>query len=1232
MQPETLRRPRRPLTRRNGPVVCQPLATFVERVAGEQMAARAVFVAIVACFVALYRGRDRVRLAVGERAAHARRLDQGDLDVRVIDLALSIDTPLCELARAAERALQENSVGASASREDDPPVEALIYWNEGIPARTTTSVQFAHDRVELVFSFTDEELALRLDVQARHAAAHRISPSSVVDAISEAVTSLSKHPAALVGEIEWVSEECRQKLLQEFNGPPVSYEKERTILHLFEDCARHVGHRSAVTFGDETLSYAALDGKANTLAARLRACGVQAAELIPVVTGGGLELPIAMIALLKLGAAFVPIDLAWPDERLRVIFNELNPTVAIYNDESQIRLTSVPSLCFTASSLEATAVRPERVGPLPEDLIYGFFTSGSTGVPKCALNFHGGLLNRFLAMSRRFGADDHDVVLQNSRHVFDSSIWQLLWPLTSGSRVVIPAARNLLDLDYTIALIERHNITMTDFVPSIFNALVELIEAHRDLVPRLGSLRQLLIGGEEIGARAVQKFRGWFPRCGITNTYGPTEASIGCVFHEVQDEDGWAIPIGRPIDNCHIAIVDARGRVVPPGVAGEILIGGDCLGQGYLNDPVKTDAAFIPNSLPEIPGSRLYRTGDLGYHRPDGNIHFVGRQDHQIKLGGVRIELMEIESVIAAHPAVLAVKVVVQGKRAESQRIVAYVVAHPGTQSNDIKHAVAGSLPNCCVPKHVFMIERMPLNANGKVDRKALSAMAHSSARAVVEAMSDMERRIHAVWLELLAVDSAGLHDDFFSLGGDSLVAVRLSLRLRKELASVIRARDIYRHPTISAQAAFIGSGLESDEPQDQVSFVPSLLAAARLDPCISAEPGAVFNTPEAVLLTGATGFIGSHLLRSLLFDTAARIICLIRAPDDEAAAARLLQTLRHYRLDEDYCVERITAISGDLALPRLGLTDAAYERIARSVDAIVHNGAAVNFLLDYPALQPTNVNGTLEIIRLAVHRRPKRIHYISTLAAVASDDCPSFAETELTIEERFPMLGYGQSKSVAERLLAEARARGVSTVTYRLGEVMPHSRTGIANGRALLDTLIRSCLKLGMCLTGSLRVDYTPVDYVASFLAAAVTAPMLAAPVFHVFHPEAQSLETIFESFRKAGFTLQPVSYPDFHAALREACAAPTADPDLLLTLALVPDPAEADSARCAVKLAQIVNDAGQRFSCAQTLAAVESLGVEWPAPGARALDCYAEFHRREFSRKYASDAKCNALMSKDH
>jgi amino acid adenylation domain-containing protein/thioester reductase-like protein len=1195
--------------------ICRRAGHFATQTADDAEGPAPLLVAAVACLLGLYRECDRIRIGVSLPPT-PRGLRKSPV---LIDLQVLPEARFNELTAIAARALQARP---PVMVDGDQSVDAIVEWRECAQVPEIARCNIAPDHGGLLFEFILSPDTLRLAIHSTGSAAQRIFPQVIADVMAELFQSVFEDPATPTAALRFVSAAWRHRLLTGFNTQPIPYRRDRTILHLFEDCAVRLAHRPAVTCANHELTYGELNGKANALAARLHEIGVRKGDLIPVVTDGGIELPIAMIALMKLGAAFVPVDVAWPDERLRVIFNELAPKLALYNKLARV-VGGVPRLRIAVEALDPRNFKPLDVDILPEDLIYGFFTSGTTGTPKCTLNLHGGLLNRFLAMSRRFGADADEVVLQNSRHVFDSSIWQLLWPLTKGGRVVIPSGSNLLDLPHTISLIERHAVTMTDFVPSIFGALVELIDADAQLVPCLRSLRHLLIGGEEIGPRSVQKFRGVLPDCAITNTYGPTEASIGCIFHQVSDEDGLTIPIGRPIDNCYATIVNARGLPVPPGAIGEILIGGDCLGRGYLNDQAKTDAAFIANPFIEIPGARLYRTGDLGYHRPDGNILFVGRRDQQVKLGGIRIEPEEIEMVIAARQAVRAVKVLVEGERDESTRLVAYVVAPAEFEPNDIKRAVADSLPAYCVPKQVIIMDRMPLTANGKIDRKALSAMARYQGTAVHETVSDTERRIRSIWLESLSLGRVGLHDHFLECGGDSLVAVKLALRLGKEFARNVAARDIYRFATISSQAEWVEGRHESGASTQPTPTGPtletSLRSAACLDAALEVGPGAVADSPGLVLLTGATGFVGSHLLRSILSDTQANLICLVRGESDAAAVARLQMTLRHYRLEDERWAGRVTAVAGNLESPCFGLPVDVYDRLAGSVDAVVHNGAQVNFLLGFAALRAANVSGTNEIIRFTARCRPKRLHYISTLAAVVAD-AAAYAETELSADARFPDGGYGQSKSVAERLVAQARGRGLAAITYRLGEVMPHSNTGVANARALLDTLIRSCLKLGLSFATSLRLDYTPVDYVARFLSAAIAAPTPPTSVFHVFHPQPRALATIFESFRQAGFQLQCVSYREFHRALREAAAAAAADPDLLLTLALMPEPHNTDHDENDATLTQLVGDAGQRFSCTCTLAAIDRMGISWPSPGPAVLAAYAAYHRDQFQRAAAA------------
>jgi amino acid adenylation domain-containing protein/thioester reductase-like protein len=1199
--------------------ICRDVQRLAAVVMDDEQRIAPLVVAMVACIVSVLRRRDRVRLAVSAPFRSNKR-DPSDV-IAAVDLPIAADAPFQEWLHDVVAPLYTQCVesgvptAARAVRSEndieDTEIDALVSCSSGSRASTSDTDAVDLSCANLIFDFVAMADGLKIEVRAT-SDSQRLSAAVVIDVFAELARTLCSEPATKLDELRCVSAALRRRLLIELNGPPVPYAKDRTVLHLFEDCVARHGERPALTCDAQTLSYTALDGKANALAVQLLDAGVGRGDLVPIVTEGGLELPIAMIALMKAGAAFVPVDAHWPLERQRVIFAQLSPKIALYTDSAQVVVDGVASLLVNAGSLVQNTRKPAHVDISPESLIYGFFTSGSTGVPKCALNVHSGLLNRFLAMSRRFGARDGEVVLQNSRHVFDSSIWQLLWPLTHGGRVIIPQSSAVLDLSRAISLTERYGVTMTDFVPSVFAALVAMVAADRTLVPRLQSLRRLLLGGEEICARAVHEFCGYLPACAITNTYGPTEASIGCVFHDVRSSDGDCIPIGKPIDNCYVVLVDEHGRVVPPGVTGEILIGGDCLGLGYLDDEEKTRAAFIANAFPEIPGAHLYRTGDLGYYGRDGNVYFVGRQDQQIKLGGVRIELAEIETIIAAHSAVRAVKVLLEGDRSETPRLIAYVVAQGPLEPHDVKSVVSRALPSYCVPKQVLFIDSMPLTPNGKADRRKLATLIRRDERAAHENLSDTQQKIREIWLELLGLQHVGLHDDFFGQGGDSLLAIRLALRLGEKFGRKVGAKHIYLNATISTQSAL----LESDLHVASITVRPG----AQLDPTITISPGSVTSTPARVFLTGATGFIGSHLLRHILQGTPANVVCLVRAKDDETAMARVLGALRHYCLESDIPRERITPLAGDLELPRFKLRPIVYDELLESVDTVIHNGALVNFLLEYPALEPANVTGTLHAIRFAAAGRAKRMHFISTLAACASQSIGKQEETESKADAQYFANGYGQSKSVAERLVAQARARGLIATTYRLGEVTPHSRTGIANRRALLDTVIRCCLKLRLSFETAVRVDYTPVDYIARFVTAALSAPPPPSSVLHLFHPESQPLETLFDSFRRVGFPLRPVSYGDFHHALRQACATSVVDPDMLFTLGLMPYPA-GDAHECDAQIALIFRCANRHFSSAQALAAIDALDLSWPTPGPNVLAAYAAFHQWQFQHTLAPE-----------
>ena len=523
-----------------------------------------------------------------------------------------------------------------------------------------------------------------------------------------------------------LTESLREQLLSRWSGRSVAYPTDRTILRLFEDRAAARPDRVALIYGDEQLTYGQLDRRANTLAHELRARGILRGGFVPLALDGGLELPLAMIASMKIAAPFVPVDPTGPAERTVRMIETLDATVAVCATSAPIGSLDLCSLEFDALGIDETASPPDGPPAGLDDMVYGFYTSGSTGTPKCALNVHRGLLNRFTYMSRALSDRDDEVVLQNSRPQFDSSLWQLLWPLTTGSTVVIPERTGILDLPATIETIARYGVTMTDFVPSIFNTLVELLHVQPELVGQLASLRRLLIGGEEMTPRTVHAFRALLPAVDTINTFGPTEASIGSVFHHVTDADGDVIPIGRPIDNTYVVIVDERLDLVRPGEIGELCIAGDCLGLGYLGDPDKTRSALVPNPFLEIPGDRLYRTGDLGHHGPDGLIYFVGRRDQQVKISGVRIELSEVEAALLRSPEVIDARVVVTGDRGSRVLIAFAVTRSPATDSAALVAHARAVLPATMVPRRVVVLDAMPLTPNGKADRRALVAIADS--------------------------------------------------------------------------------------------------------------------------------------------------------------------------------------------------------------------------------------------------------------------------------------------------------------------------------------------------------------------------------------------------------------------------------------------------------------------------------------------------------------------------
>jgi amino acid adenylation domain-containing protein/thioester reductase-like protein len=914
------------------------------------------------------------------------------------------------------------------------------------------------------------------------------------------------------------------------------------------------------------MSYADLDAAADITAGRLIDNGVSPRRLIPILVPDGPEFLISLFGVMKTGAAFVPVDPAWPVDRLNAIVAELAPPAIVTSPTS---LETIAELDPAVPTVPVDRMEPPHEptgpapppadrGPGPEDLIYGFYTSGSTGAPKCALNHHRGLVNRLTAMSRRFGDGADHVSLQNSRSTFDSSMWQVLWPLVSGGQVVLPHRDGILDLEETALAIGRYGVTITDFVPSVLAGFVSLLELREDLRDAMSSLRRMLIGGEAANAGVVRRLRALLPELEVTNTYGPTECSIGSVFHDVTDADVDRIPLGRAIDNTAAIVLDDDLQPVPADTPGEVYLGGECIGAGYLDDPERTARAFVDNPLPGIPGERLYRTGDLAWAGEDGLLRYIGRRDEQVKVGGVRVELGDVESALADHPLVGGAMAVVLGELIEAKLVCCVTPRSAGDSPSvpQLREYAAEKLPAEQIPQQIAVLDALPLSRNGKADRKALAALiATETARQdgpvehIEPPAGPMEELICSAWCEVLGLERVSVIAPFADYGGTSLTAYQLTTAVSRRLERPVRPRDLLVAQTVRAQAELLTKGVDDDGAE--LAYVKRDLA---------------WRLPRTLLLTGATGFVGAHIFAELLAHSDAGLICLVRCSDPADGVQRLTRVLERYRLTSalrqlPMAVEtgRVEVLPGDLGSELLGLSRRRFDTITSNVSGVVNAAGAVNFLSGYLGHRPANVLGVQELIKLA--SGGARLHTLSTLSIFppAGPDAPRITEDHFPTAEQVAADGYSRSKYVAESLLADAHREGVGSVVYRLGEVWPHQATGVANPGSLAHNLLYACARTGCVIQTEAATDVTPVDVVGRFVARAATGDIeVPDGAMHVMWPERLRFAEAFGVLaERCG--LDRVGYAEFRDRL---AAIAESDQRLAGLCMLLPPPADGTDA----------------------------------------------------------------------
>jgi len=624
------------------------------------------------------------------------------------------------------------------------------------------------------------------------------------------------NPQAKLSELSLLSDTEKQQILIKWNNTQVNYPQDKCIYQLIEEQVERTPDNIAVVFENQHLTYRELNNKANQLAHYLQSLGVKPDVVVGISTERSLEIVIAILAIFKAGGAYLPLDPSYPKERLAFMLadaqvgilltqNHLVETLPSLQHTQVIRLDR-DTLIFTTHQSQKNPISEVK----PESLAYVIYTSGSTGIPKGVLNTHLGLVNRLLWMEDEYNLTPSDSlrerfadrVLQKTPFSFDVSVWEFLWSLFTGVSLVLAKPEGHRDSGYLVDLIAREQITTLHFVPSMLQVFLE-----EPQLEKCRSLKRVFCSGEALSLRLQERF---FERLDaeLHNLYGPTEAAIDVTYWRCQsNSDRSFVPIGRPIANTQIYILDQYLQPVPIGVVGELYIGGMGLARGYLNRTELTEEKFIANPFKQ--GERLYKTGDLARYHRDGAIEYLGRIDHQVKVRGFRIELGEIETVLNQHPTVRETVVIAWGETFEERQLVAYLIANGDRQltTNELRNYLKDLLPEYAIPAVFIWLDNLPLLPNGKINRRALP-VPEKSRPTLTEIYkppnSEIERSIATIWQEVLNLEKVGINDNFFDLGGHSLLMVQVNQKLNAALNRNLSVVEMFQNPTISALARYL--------------------------------------------------------------------------------------------------------------------------------------------------------------------------------------------------------------------------------------------------------------------------------------------------------------------------------------------------------------------------------------------------------------------------------------------
>lgn len=992
------------------------------------------------------------------------------------------------------------------------------------------------------------------------------------------------------------------------DGPLTIVERFRQVAHRYPD-------RPALSWEQTVLTYRELDERSDRCARALLEKGLQRGDYVVLYMERSLEAVIGLIGVLKAGGAYVPLDPEHPDERNSFI---LEDTASRYVLVKKAWLPRLQGLYSVGAGTEGAGDRfggnglenGKRSGPHllcmeelesastgtglaasdsqsvlsvkveSDDTAYVIYTSGSTGKPKGVLIAHAGVVNLAEAIQAGLELSEEDVLLQFSTFSFDASVYDLFGSMLNGCRLHLLNREERFSVEAFTAALEQVKATRISILPTVFfNQLATYLKASDRR--RFSRIKSIVVGGEALPGELVRKFQAIMGSgIKIVNAYGPTECTVASTTFTIKEplpEQISTVCIGAPLHNYQVYIVNEQDRLCPVQVPGELLISSIGVGKGYLNQPDKTAQAFVPDPLQPGSGKIFYRSGDMVRLLADGQIEYLGRKDNQVKIRGYRIEIGEIEDNLVKHPQVTDAAVIAAVLPSGEKCLVAYYTSpqEAPAERAELVRFLAGKVPSYMVPERFARLGSLPVTPSGKVDRKALTARVLPPVEAeraegveYVAPVTQLELRVCQAWERGLNRNGISMTDNFFDIGGHSLKILEILVALKPHYP-LLKINDFFECPTLAglcsriaglqqameaaaaAETHELGGNGTGGEGLGEIAYRPLGEHPGAFKPAGGFE---VLSEQRHILLTGATGYLGSHILYELLHRTNASIYCLMRPHASYGSLHERLEAVmgRYWDMGLTGTLRtRVIAVEGDLEKEDLGLSAADRYLLNQKVDAVIHCGAEVRHFGDAAYFTRVNVDSTDRLLAFARQKPGVRFHYISTLGIpeelALGGQWESFLEQDDYSGSARAGSVYTQSKLEAERLAVQACLRERIPVTvYRVGNLVGRSDNGMFQpniGSNAFYRMLKAMLLLGKAPRVRALMDLTPVDYAGASIAALLLRPDTAGELFHICNPVQLGYDGLVGHFQEQGYSIGFMEVEEYEAWLLDSATAKSAE-----------------------------------------------------------------------------------------